>query len=365
MSIASFLGYGSDAVAEIMIKLRKAERIDLVMRENFLKDKGVGLIQKLILGCLVIPLFGFDWGFFAHKKINTLSVFTLPPEMIGFYKKNISLITELSVAPDQRRYAVEAEGPRHYIDLDRYGDSAMFKLPQYWKEAVAQIGEDSLMANGIVPWRIIQMHQLLKEAFLISDPKAILKLSAELGHYVADAHVPLHTTSNYDGQLTGQTGIHALWESRLPELFYDEYDFFVGKASYVNDVPAKIWATVAAAHLAVDSVLTFESMVSKKAGNKKYSFETRGKRTIKVVAKGFAEEYHAALNGMVERQMRASVKMIGDLWYTAWVDGGQPDLKKLIDYEPTPEELAKRKEELQEWRSKRNKTRIHEADENH
>lgn len=335
------------------------------MCKNFLKDKAVDLIQKLILGCLVLTLFGFDWGFFAHKKINSLSVFTLPPEMIGFYKKNISFITELSVAPDQRRYAVEEEGPRHYIDLDRYGDSALYKLPHYWREAVSQIGEDSLMANGIVPWRIIQMHYLLKDAFLIGDPNAILKLSAELGHYVADAHVPLHTTSNYDGQLTGQSGLHALWESRLPELFFDEYDFFVGKATYVKNVPAKVWATVTTAHQAVDSVLNFERMTSKKSGNKKYSFESKGKRTVKVVSKDFAKDYHLALNGMVERQMRGSVKMTGDLWYTAWVDAGQPDLKKLIDYEPTPEELAKRKAELQEWRTKRSKARVHEGDENH
>jgi hypothetical protein len=335
------------------------------MSKNFLKDKAVALIQKLILGCLVLALFGFDWGFFAHKKINSLAIFTLPPEMIGFYKKHISFITERSVAPDQRRYAVEEEGPRHYIDLDRYGDSALYKLPRYWKDAVSHIGEDSLMANGIVPWRIIQMHNLLKDAFLIGDPNAILRISAELGHYVADGHVPLHTTSNYDGQLTGQTGLHALWESRLPELFYNEYDFFVGKAAYIDDVPAKVWETIAVAYQAVDSVLNFERVISTKSGSKKYSFESKGKKTVKVVSGHFARDYHEALNGMVERQMRASVKMIGDLWYTAWVDAGQPDLQKLIDYEPTPEELANRKAELQEWKAKRSKTRVHEADGDH
>lgn len=323
------------------------------------------LIQKLILGCLVFALFGFDWGFFAHKKINSLAIFTLPPEMIGFYKKHISSITELSVAPDQRRYAVEEEGSRHYIDLDLYGDSALYKIPRNWPEAVSQIGEDSLTANGIVPWRIIQMYNLLKDAFMVSDPNAILKISAELGHYVADAHVPLHTTSNYDGQLTGQTGLHALWESRLPELFYNDYDFFVGKATYIDNVPAKVWATIATTHQAVDSVLNFEKVVSAKAGNKKYSFESKGKKTVKVVSRHFAKEYHIALNGMVERQMRASVKMIGDLWYTAWVDAGQPDIDKLMDYQPSPEELAKRKSELLEWKSKRSKARLHEADENH
>src|SRR5687767_4675154 len=84
-----------------------------------------------------------SWGFFAHKQINRLAVFTLPPEMIGFYKKNIEYLTEASVNPDRRRFSVVEEAPRHYIDIDHFGDSAMFKMPRYWKEAVEKYSEDT------------------------------------------------------------------------------------------------------------------------------------------------------------------------------------------------------------------------------
>jgi hypothetical protein len=68
---------------------------------------------------------------------------------------------------------------------------------------------------------------------------------------------------------------------------------------------------------------------------------------------------------MVERQMRASVKMIGDVWYTAWVDAGQPDLKVLIDYKPTEEELVLRREELKKWKEQRlSNPRVHETEGN-
>ncbi|MEQ8423248.1 MAG: zinc dependent phospholipase C family protein [Cyclobacteriaceae bacterium] len=310
------------------------------------------------------PCCGFMWGFFAHKQINRLAVFTLPPEMIGFYKKNIEYLTEESVSPDRRRYAIKEEAPRHYIDLDEFGDSAIFKLPHFWNQAVEQYGEDSLMARGIVPWHIVQVQNRLKEAFLLYDPEKILRMSAELGHYVADANVPLHTTSNYDGQLSGQIGLHAFWESRLPELFFNEYDFFVGRATYVKDVSGRAWTAVTTAHEALDSVLYFEKKLAEKIGSRKYSFETRGKQTVKVVSFNYAKSYHDALNGMVERQMRASIKMIGDLWYTAWVDAGQPDLKKLIDYAPTAEELEARKKELNEWKKKSYPARAEESDAN-
>jgi hypothetical protein len=319
--------------------------------------------QKILL--ITIPFLFLSWGFFAHQKINRLAVFTLPVEMIGFYKKNIQYISEASVNPDRRRYAIPEEAPRHYIDLDEYGDSAATKLPRYWKDAVAKYGEDSLMQHGIVPWHINRVYNQLKDAFLLKDPDRILRISADLGHYIADAHVPLHTTKNYDGQLSNQVGIHAFWESRLPELFFNEYDFFVGKAEYLENVQLASWNAVIGANAALDSVLRFERQLSLRMGDRKFNFESKGKQTAKVVSIEYARSYHQLLSSMVERQMRASVKMIGDVWYTAWVDAGQPDLKVLIDYKPTEEELVLRREELKKWKEQRlSNPRVHETEGN-
>lgn len=301
-----------------------------------------------------------NWGFFAHERINRLAVFTLPPEMIGFYKANIQYITEASVNPDRRRFSSVDEAPRHYIDLDHYGDSALYKMPRYWQAAVQKYSEDTLKAYGIVPWHINRMYYSLKEAFLIRDPERILKISAELGHYIADAHVPLHTTENYNGQLTGQEGIHAFWESRLPELFSDDFDYFVGKAEYISNPQAAAWNAIQSAHLTVDSVLTGEKKLSEKMADKKYSFETKGRQTVKVFSQQYAKAYYLLLNGMVERQMRASIKLIGDIWFTAWIDGGQPDLKSLISHTPSEYELAERRKELQQLKARLLKTRDHE-----
>jgi len=307
----------------------------------------------------IIPLFS-GWGFLAHKRINRLAVFILPPEMIGFYKANISYITEAAVNPDRRRFTVVDEAPRHYIDLDHYGDSALYTMPRYWNDAVKLYSEDTLKAYGILPWHINRMYYQLKDAFMLRDPDRILKVSADLGHYLADAHVPLHTTENYNGQLTGQEGIHAFWESRLPELYCDTYDFFVGKADYISNPQLAAWKAIESAHLALDSVLKEEKKLSIRMGDKRYSFETKGKQTQKVFSNEYADAYHEVLKGMVERQMRASIKMIGDFWYTAWVDSGQPDLKSLINYKPSEEELAKQRAALEEWKQQTYTPREHE-----
>ncbi len=309
-----------------------------------------------------IALFLGGWGFYAHRQINRLSVFTLPPDMIGFYKKNIQYITEASVNPDRRRFAVVDEAPRHYIDIDHFGDSAVYKMPRFWKEAVEKYSEDTLKAYGILPWHVNVMYYRLRDAFMVKDPTRVLSLSADLGHYIADAHVPLHTTENYNGQLTGQEGIHAFWESRLPELFSTRYDFFVGKAEHLNNPQLTIWKAIEHSNLLLDSVLMLEKSLAEKFGEKKYSFETKGKQTIKVYSVEFSTAYHEALSGMVEQRMRGAIKMIGDFWYTAWVDAGQPDLKVLINYTPTEKELAVRRKELEEWKKEQLKARNHEIE---
>lgn len=307
----------------------------------------------------------FFWGFFAHQKINRLAVFTLPAEMAGFYKKHIIYLQEASVNPDRRRYAVAEEAARHYIDLDEFGDSAAFKLPMYWRDAVKEFTEDTLQQRGIVPWHIYRVYFQLKDAFLEQNPGKITLLSAELGHYIADAHVPLHTTKNYDGQLTNQQGIHAFWESRLPELYFLEYDFFVGRAQYLSNVQQAAWQAIRTAHAALDSVLLFEQRLAEKFDSRKFSFESKGKQTVKVYSPVYSKAYHDLLNGMVERQMRASVKMIGDVWFTAWVDAGQPNLKALINVTPTEAELKKRADEVKQWKEERRiKSREHESDQN-
>lgn len=288
------------------------------------------------------------WGFFAHQKINRIAVFSLPPEMIGFYKYHIRYITEKSVNPDKRRYVNKAEAPRHYIDLDVYGDSALYKIPRYWNEAVEKYSEDSLNRHGIVPWHINLVQYQLTQAFLNKDAERILRYSADIGHYIGDAHVPLHTTENYNGQLTGQHGIHGFWESRLPELFFDEYDLFVGKASYVEDTQIRAWNAIESAHLALDSVLSFERKLSERfSEDKKYSYEERGASTLRVYSYDFSKTYHQMLNNMVERQMRRSIKMVADFWYTAWVDGGQPDLDDLLELEVAEDKLITEEGQLQ------------------
>ncbi len=359
-----------------------------------------------------------DWGFFAHRQINRMATFTLPPEMIVFYKKHIDYLTDHAIDPDKRRYASPHEAVRHYIDLDVYGKAPFDNMPRNWTNALMAysefrvvgnrqdtfdlfstalnpdtlsitdmvfnseskhilskdtfrnffiqnvlpqyyeeqwqidcdsiakllgvpiqslncqkiIVEDHLSEHGILPWHLNKTQRNLTSAFLEMDPDWVLRLSADFGHYLADAHVPLHTTKNYNGQLTGQNGIHAFWETRLPELFFENYDLWVGKAEYIERPQQFFWDIILESHAYVDSVLLIEKSLREIVpSDQQNCIEQKGAQMVTLPCREFSKIYHNRMNGMVEERLRKAILAIGSAWYTAWWDAGQPDLRQLLD----------------------------------
>ncbi|MBR9922715.1 MAG: hypothetical protein GYB31_17935 [Bacteroidetes bacterium] len=369
------------------------------------------------------------WGFFGHRRINRLAVFTLPPEMIRFYKQHIEYVTEHAVDPDKRRYATKHEAVRHYIDIDHWGAYPFNEVPRNWTDALMRYTEisvvresgDTVLLNGndihfeeddfwwyrsgplkeaglslpdstyrrffqdnilpqyyedawtldcdllidffglspnfdcssahaidpfseygILPYHLLQMQRRLTRAFMDGDAEKILRLSADFGHYIGDGHVPLHTTENYNGQLTGQDGIHGFWESRIPELFADEqYDFFVGKAEYKEDPGQWFWDIVLESHQLVDSVLLIDRELRETfPEDQQFCYEDRLGVNIRTQCPEYAAAYQARLQGTIEARMRASIRAVGSAWYTAWVDAGSPPLQ--FDLADIPEEEIER-----------------------
>ena len=349
----------------------------------------------LILSSFVTPYSDVEWGFFGHRLINKMAVYCTPEPLNSFLLANLNFVESHAIDPDKRRYAVVEEGPRHYLDyeiwkscdsfysgIDRMdwlvkcaevlyvkgGDTisldsaketrllrqeAIDLLPYLWtgsEISFKDLGLDSFLTvnnltdvvvrdtmsiHGVLPWAILATFYRLRRAFELKREDRILRLVADLGHYVGDAHVPLHTTKNYNGQLTNQKGIHSFWESRLPELFAQErYNFFVGQADYVDDVENYIWRIVNESHALVGQVLDKEQEISSdfpEAGQ--YVYEDRNSVVTFVASREYAEAFDRAMNGMVEDRMRDATKSLASLWWTAYVDAGQPRLSK-VQQEP-------------------------------
>ncbi len=402
--------------------------------------KTIFIISFLISTLLVSAYVADAWGFFGHRRINRMAVFSLPPEMILFFKQNIEFITEHAVDPDKRRYATKHEAVRHYIDVDHWGVYPFENVPRVWEDvmtkymniyvvdqnidtflltgpsinvydenrvlhvhsdmlanqkmpsvkytkyrdfiesnALVNYYEDAMMIDcdslinllsdndvnincieayaedtfskyGILPYHLVVMQKRLTMAFEAKDPKRILQLAAEMGHYIGDAHVPLHTTENYNGQMTNQDGIHAFWESRIPELFADdEFDYLVGQAEYIENKGEYFWDIVLESNTYVDSMLAIEKKLSITfPQDKQYCYEDRLQQTIRTQCREYTAEFRRQLDGQVEARMTAAMLSVASSWFTAWVDAGQPNLDNLGKYD-IDKELEKELKELEKY----------------
>lgn len=295
----------------------------------------------------------YAWGFWGHHKINRLAVFTLPDPLKAFYEKHIDFITDHAVDPDLRRNFNKNEGVRHYIDADFYGDSPFESMPEIWKDAAKKYKPDTLMKYGINAWYVDSLMSDLTKAFRNYNIEIALAVSADLGHYISDAHVPLHATLNYDGQLSNQKGIHGLWESRIPEILGDKYDLYSGKAVYISDPLSEMWKILKESYSEKDSVLFLQCKLEDTFPmDKKYTTIIKNDTVkIQIYSERYARSYNATLNGMVERKMRKAIVAVGSFWYTAWVNAGKPVINDFDRTIIAPETLKKLNEEERLWKA--------------
>lgn len=317
-----------------------------------------GKILRISFLCILITggiTLAFAWGQWGHKHISRAAVFALPKKMQNFFYNHIDYITESAVVPDLRRSLIgdKNEPPRHFIDVEDF-KIPISEFPKTSKEAFQKYDSAFLNKSGYLPWYIEDLTKKLTEAFKKRNKSEILFLAAELSHYIADANQPLHTTSNYNGQLTNQKGVHSLWESNLPQMFSGTYTFKTERAQYIADVPAATLNIIARSHALVDTLLQAEKEVrSRFTKENMYKKDSSGKTVMfynsPVFSDEYARQFNVALNGMIQRQLLLSIHDVASFWYTAWVDAGSPDLLSLDDPHLTKQNKRNYKHELKAW----------------
>ena len=312
-------------------------------------------MRKLFrLPVLLLPLaiFCSGWGFLVHRTVHQLAVYELPGNLQQFFYRNMDYIVKYSVRPDQRRRDDSTEATKHYINLEAYGDSAAWKMPLQWKDAITVYTEDSLLKYGYVPYYIVMMKDRLTQAFKSGNKDSILFYATDMAHYIGDAHVPLHTTTNYDGQLTDQRGLHSLWETVIPELELTGYNLHSRhKARYLDNPSAAAWNAVRQAHELLNDLFEQEKEVTKLfTDSTKYRVQIRNGREYRYYTSGFAKAYSERLGNTIQKQLIRSAGLIADFWYTSWVDAGKPSMTSLLQTPFSKEDKKALKKECKAYK---------------
>ena len=279
------------------------------------------LVAVFLVMLLASPAPASAWGFEAHKFIMDRAIALLPAELRPLFEAHRAVVVERSIDPDLWISAGydDEESPNHFLDLDweGYGPYPFAQLPRDFTTAVAKFGQERIEDNGKLPWRTEEIYGNLQRAFGAYARRGafgrneILHQSAWLAHYVSDGHVPFHAVLNYDGQLTGQNGIHARFESTMFERFRGTLAIAPKPVAAVRNPRDFMFDTLIAGTRFVPAIL-------------KSDLTAIGAREV------YDDEYYAAFvaanRGVLEQRLNESIAAVAAMITGAWEAAGKPVL---------------------------------------
>lgn len=262
----------------------------------------------LLLLVFIVTLFSFGWGYIGHRIISYNTILTALPEMSFFEYWADSLAAHASDA-DYRKSVDPDEGPKHYIDIDNYPEFiANGTIPQTFDSVVAIHGYSFVISQGILPWAILNVTDSLQAAFENGDSIKAMLLAADIGHYIADSHMPLHITRNYNGQYTGQSGVHSRYESNLIQRFENQIIYDGDSLQYIDNLPDYIFEMLYENYLYVDSVLAADAAAKVFAGN--------------TTSTAYYNKFWELAKNFTLRLFKNASHRLTCVIYTAWINSG-------------------------------------------
>jgi S1/P1 Nuclease len=267
---------------------------------------------KFLLIILLLPIgFIYSWGEKGHAVINAKAVALLPQEMDSF-KIWKDYLAEHASDADIRRKTDKTEAPRHYIDIDFYKEFLSGKMVENKDELISKYGDSTVTAKGILPWATLQTLNNLTEAFKEKNRDKILIYAADLGHYVADGHQPMHTTENYNGQLTGQKGVHFRYEVTMVDKHINTLEQITDSSNvdYISTPLNFIFNYISNANSVNVVLLDADKLAHEEAG----STESDDYYRIFWFRTGY----------VTKMQFKTAEEDLASLLYTAWVNAGKP-----------------------------------------
>jgi hypothetical protein len=274
-------------------------------------------MKTRILACLLvlpflIPSTAGAWGGDVHRLINRSAVECLPPDFQAFSQWAGDL-EQLSTAPDERKDSVPSESQRHYIDIDDYPEFFTGTLPHDYQTMVASYGNYRVVNNGTLPWAIDETYRNLVIAFRDKNWTQAVALAADIGHYVGDLHNPLHDTTNYDGDETGQSGIHSRFESNMTGRYMNLLTPRPEQAFEVRNVLDTAFAWIDEIYPGVKVILAADLTAKAESGGST-------KSTV------YYQTLWSEVGQYTSFWIESATVRVASTWYSAWIEAGSPPL---------------------------------------
>jgi len=267
------------------------------------------LVALILWLCSAGSMLG--WGPTAHEIVNAWAIYALPPEIRPFFENNRQFLVEHANDPDQWMKKDRYERKRHYIYLDKYGVFPYPLLPHVYKRATEQFSSGRINRDGVLPWQVGEVSLHLTKSMKAANWEQVKLEAAVLAHYVADAHDPLHTTQNFDGQLSKQPGLADRFEIRLPDRYSKLFIMRSETADKIDDPTEYAFQDCLEANIWVDLIVWSD---------------LRAREGLPDYTDDYFDRFYGHVGATLVRELNTAGRDAGSYWYTAWLNAGQPQL---------------------------------------
>jgi hypothetical protein len=277
-------------------------------------------VAAAFVSTLVTTSPAFAWGFAGHRLIMARAIDLLPPDLKPFFERFRDEIVVRVVDPDLWRNVGWEDDPNHFVDfgMPQLGPYPFAGLPREYSQALEKFGIADLKRIGMLPWREAEMFGNLRRGFESFNRPALYATSdvvlfaAVTSHYLQDAHQPFHASNNYDGQLTGQSGIHTRFERDLIEKFSSRLVLSPGPVKPILNARDRSFDVLIESYTQVAAILKADAAAI--AGKDAYDDE-------------YFEKFFTAVKPILENQLSQSIAATASVIVGAWESAGRPALK--------------------------------------
>ena len=278
------------------------------------------IVATIAVVSSLVPASASGWGFTAHRLIMSRAIDLLPPELKPFFTHHRAEIVMRSVDPDLWRNVGWEDDPHHFLDFGarEFGEYPFEALPREYGAALEKFGFAVLKRNGLVPWREAEIFGHLRRGFegftrqSEYAPSDVVLFSAVASHYLQDAHQPFHATINYDGQLTGNSGIHSRFERDLIERFESRLTIAPAPPSAIRNPRDATFDALLSGYQLVDPILKADTEAV--ADKETYDDD-------------YFEKFFAKVRPILEKRLADSISATAGMIIGAWEAAGKPTPK--------------------------------------
>jgi hypothetical protein len=277
------------------------------------------VVAVAALIALAAPQPAAAWGSAAHRHIMARAIDLLPVELKPFFHQHQDELVMRVIDPDLFRVLGWEEDPNHFVNFGakELGEYPFKELPREYGAAIEKFGMATLRRNGLLPWRQQEEFGNLRRAFEgftreTYGPGNAVLFAAVMSHYIQDAHQPLHASVNYDGQMTGNTGIHARFETALFERFQSRLTIRPAPPTPILNSRDAAFDALLSSYKLVDPILKADDAA--RQGKETYDDE-------------YFERLFTAVRPILEQRLGEAITATAGLIMGAWEQAGRPVLK--------------------------------------